>query len=160
MIGILLLASVLLFGTLVLADPQRRYAEPTHAARARKNAGFWRRLQYPRIPESVCDIFGAEIDTANKFVGSVYGKSGRGFGLIDGSVYLADYLDNEGRLRLNDGDIVVVDGPSAGSDVSKRIRVVKMVDGERVEFYPDADSDPHRPRELEEVFAKVSHILV
>lgn len=144
----------------IMFDPSRRLAVATHAARANKNASLWRRHQYVSLPDTIEDIYGHDVTTGEKFVGSVFGKSCIRFGLHDGDVFLADILDGEARTKLTTGDIIVVDAPAEHSNLNRRIRKIQSISEKGViAFVKDAANKTHTVRNLDQAFARVSHVL-
>ncbi|NEI19786.1 hypothetical protein GUK30_10215 [Rhizobium leguminosarum] len=124
-------------------------AKSAHAARANKTISDERDVFVPYKIEDA--ELGVVIDTHDKYVGVVTGKSCEKYGIKDGSVFLGDVVSEATSVAA--GDFVVVDGKAESSNVGLRIRRVESANGSVVEF-----SD-HRARPRSEVVAKITHIL-
>ena len=81
-------------------------------------------------------------------------------GIPDGATFLGTFLSAENRDVLKRGDIVVVDGKAAHSDTGLRLRRIDRIEEDgTVRFLPDSYGRPRRSRPVDEVLARVTHVI-
>ncbi|MFZ3352017.1 MAG: hypothetical protein WA268_14230 [Xanthobacteraceae bacterium] len=151
------IALILIIAILVLrAYSPKRYA--VHAATAVplpkgiRPVGRWLMAGFLR------DANGKLMDVDDKFIGTAIRDSMAPLGIPDGATFVADYVHPPDD-RLNPGDIVVVDGVHANSQIGLRLRRIAGVHDDIVDFMPDGLNRPHRSRPAKEVVARVTHVV-
>jgi hypothetical protein len=139
------------------ATAPKRYA--VHASRATPlPRGVKSSSSYP-FAGFLRDEDGNRLDASGKFFGQAVRDSMTAFGIPDGATFVADYLNDTGRHALDRGTIVVVQGGHVNSRTGLRLRAIDHVEGETAYFLPDGRGQNRRQRPLEEVYAKVTHVV-
>jgi hypothetical protein len=110
------------------------------------------------------DENGKRMNVDDKFIGLAARDSMDRFGIRAGATFIADRLNSDEKLNLRHGDIVVVDGVAAHAPTGVRLRCFdKLIsdrsDGDEAAFLADGLGQPRRNRPLEEVVARVTHVL-
>jgi hypothetical protein len=109
----------------------------------------------------VYDEDGKPFDTAGKFIGHTVGSSMTCYNIPSGCTFIGDELTSEAqKLALENGDIVVVDGPTEFSETGLRLRAVDAINSDgTVNFLPDGYGRRPRPRPLSELRILVTHVV-
>jgi len=137
-----------------------RKAPAAHAARAARDIPDEAVSPEVRLPALMVDPeTGETVDTNKKELGSVAGGSCERFGLRNGMIFLGDPIGTDEASTISPGDLVVVDADDAHVNVSRRIRKVEAVDGDRFTFLPDAKGKPHTERDIQHISVRITHFL-
>lgn len=106
-------------------------------------------------PGILRDPSGHVVAVGHRMIGETLGGSMAKFGLPDGSTFVGDFLSDDDRHSVANGEVVVVE-ESGGSLVLRRVEQVMADD---VSFLPDGYGESHPSAPVASLKARVTHVV-